>query len=208
MRRNKKWWLLAIVSLGVMIPFVAPYFTLNPSDSRVATTSTIQYLLLVTHIMFACAALLSGFFQFIDRMQINSPQVHRIVGRIYVCSVFVSGGIGLAYVFYMDNFSKAMSFLVLSLLWIFTCWKGLRAAIQRDIHEHRKWMTRNFGVTLIAVSGRLVVPLLLLSYYVLNGFSLPSGRNRMVEEVLNVNIWVGIVVNFIIIEWRILKQSR
>jgi len=207
MRRNLKWWLLVIVSLGIMIPFAAPYFTLNPSYSRVAASSTIQYVLLVTHIMFACAALLSGFFQFNDRMRINSPKAHRILGRIYVCSVFISGGIGLAYVFYIENFSKAMSFLALSLLWIFTCWKGFRAAVQRNVREHRKWMIRNFGVTLIAVSGRLVMPVLLLSYYVLNGLSLPGGREQMVEEALNVNIWVGIIVNFAIIEWRILKQN-
>ncbi|MBM7652434.1 hypothetical protein [Neobacillus cucumis] len=44
-------------------------------------------------------------------------------------------------------------------------------------------MIRSFGVTLVAVSARLMVPVLLLVYYILNGFSLPAGREKMVEEV-------------------------
>lgn len=208
MKINKKWWFLIIVSLGVMVPFVAPYLTLNPSNSRVATSSTIQYLLLITHILFACVALITGFFQFIDRIQIESPKVHRYSGKVYVMSVLISGVIGLVYVFYIKNFSKAISFLVLSLLWVFTCWKGYRAAVKGNFDDHRKWMIRNFGVTLIAVSGRLVMPLLLLAYYVLNGFSIPGGRVEMVEEALNINIWVGIVVNFMIVDWIILKSKK
>jgi hypothetical protein len=68
-------------------------------------------------------------------------------------------------------------------------------------------MIRSFGVTLVAVSGRIVVPILLLTYYTLNGFSLPAGREKMVEEVLNVNIWVGLMVNFIVVEWLILRKG-
>lgn len=46
-----------------------------------------------------------------------------------------------------------------------------------------------------------------LAYYTLNGFSLPGGREKMIEEVLNANIWVGLIVNFIIVEWIILKRD-
>jgi hypothetical protein len=69
-------------------------------------------------------------------------------------------------------------------------------------------MIRSFGLTLVAVSGRVVVPVLLLAYYTLNGFSLPGGREQMVEEVLNVNIWAGLILNFIVIEWMILKPGK
>ncbi len=60
---------------------------------------------------------------------------------------------------------------------------------------------------MVAVSGRILVPVLLLTYYVLNGFSLPGGREKMVEEVLNVNIWAGLLLNFIIVEWMIFKSN-
>ncbi|MBD0379994.1 DUF2306 domain-containing protein [Paenibacillus sedimenti] len=209
MKLSKSRWLLIIVSLGVIIPFMAPYLTFDPSMSRVPITSTsIQYPVLVGHILFAFIALVSGFFQFIDRIRIHKPIIHRYLGRIYVCSVFISGLLALVVIFYIEDFSKAISFLALSLIWLFTTWKGYRTAVRKRFDEHKKWMIRSFGMTLVAVSGRVLVPVLLFAYYTLNVFSLPGGREKMIEEVLNVNIWAGIILNFIIIEWMILKSSK
>ncbi|MFP5112532.1 DUF2306 domain-containing protein [Bacillaceae bacterium C204] len=209
MKPKKSWWVIVIISWGVIIPFMAPYLTLDPANSRVSITTTgIQFPLLIAHIITACVALLSGFFQFIDYFRIKTPNVHRYLGRVYVGSVFVSGGLALVYVPYIENFSKATSFLVLSILWLFTCWKGYRTAVRKQLADHRKWMIRSFGITLVAVSGRIVVPLLLLTYYIVNGFSLPGGREKMVEEVLNVNIWVGLMINFLVVEWGILRDRK
>jgi uncharacterized membrane protein len=183
---KKSWWILFIISLGVIIPFVVPYLTLNPANSRVSITSAgMQFPLLLAHIVTACLALLSGFFQFVEHFRIKTPKVHRFLGRVYVGSVLISGGLGLVYVSYIENFSKATSFLVLSLIWLFTCWKGYRTA----------------------VSGRIMVPFLLLTYYILNDFFLPGGREKMIEEVLNVNIWVGLIINFIVVEGVILRKG-
>lgn len=209
MNSNKKWWLLVIVSLGVMTPFVVPYLTFNPENSRIVIISpSIQFPVLVAHIVFACFALISGFLQFIERIRLYKPRIHRFLGGLYVSSIFISGLLALVLVFYAENYTKAISFLVLSLIWLYTCWKGFRAAVGKEMNEHRRWMVRSYGVTLVAVSARLLVPVLLLTYYILNGFSLPSGRAKMIEEVLNVNIWVGLILNFIIIEWRILNSGK
>lgn len=133
LKLKKSWWLLVIVSLGVIVPFAAPYLTFDPDNSRIRMTSTtIQFPLLVAHIIFACVALISGFFQFIDRIRMKNPKVHRYLGRIYVISVFISGVLALATIYYIENFSKATSFLVLSLIWLFTCWKGYRTAVRKD----------------------------------------------------------------------------
>jgi hypothetical protein len=208
MKQKRSWWILFIVSLGVMIPFMLPYLTLDPAKSRVAITSdTIQYPLLVTHIIFACIALITGFLQFIERIRIQNPKTHRLLGRAYVISVFISGLLALAVIFYVENFTKSLAFLSLAIVWLITTWNGYRSAVKRRFNQHRIWMIRSFGVTLVAVSARLLVPLLLLSYYILNGFTIPGGRVRMVEEVLNVNIWIGLLLNFIIVEWIIIKKS-
>jgi hypothetical protein len=68
-------------------------------------------------------------------------------------------------------------------------------------------MVRSVGITLVAVSARILVPVLLLAYYVLNDFTLPEGREQMVQEVLNVNIWAGLVLNIVITEWMILNNK-
>lgn len=204
---KKSWLLLFIVSMGVMIPFVLPYLTLNPAKSRVAITSiTLQYNLLVIHIIFASIALIVGFLQFNERIRLEHPKMHRYLGRVYVVSVFVSGLLALAVVFYIEKFTRDLGFFLLTLVWLVTTWKGYRSVVQRRFNEHRVWMIRSFGITLVAVSARLLVPLLLLAYYILSGLTLPGGRAQMIEEVLNINIWVGLLLNFIIIEWVILAK--
>lgn len=208
MKRKAYWWLL-VVSFAVMLPFVAPYLTLNPANSRVAIASvSVEYLALVGHIGFALIALVAGFVQFSRRIRTSRPAIHRWVGRLYVGSVFASGLLALVVVAYVENFAKAVSFLTLAFVWMFTSWKGCRAAVRRNMADHRVWMIRSFGITLVAVTARLLVPVLLLTYAALHGFSLPGGREAMVEDVLNVNIWAGLVLNFAIVEWGIVRYTR
>lgn len=207
MKLPKTWWWLFLVSLVIIVPFMFPYLTFDPTNSRITIIpGTVQYPLLVAHIVSAFIALLTGFFQFVDRIRLKKPRIHRFLGRIYVYSVFISGLLSLASIFYAENFMKATSFLILSLAWLFTCWKGYRTAINRQYEEHRKWMIRSFGITLVAVSARLLVPVLLLLYFILHGFSLPHGMETVIGEVLNVNIWAGLILNFVIVEWVILKK--
>ncbi|MEH6939590.1 DUF2306 domain-containing protein [Bacillus sp. JJ664] len=208
MKSKKSWWVLLIVSIGVMIPFIGPYLTINPTNSRIQIeSSSIQYPALILHIFFATIALLTGFLQFNARLRKEKPQLHRLVGKAYISSVLLSGLLAFVIILYIDHFAKATSFISLTIIWLFATIKGYVTARQRNFSEHRKWMIRSFGVTLVAVSGRLTVPILLLTYYLLNGFSLPGGRAQMVEEVLNVNIWVGFIINVIIIEWVILTKK-
>jgi uncharacterized membrane protein len=166
MKQKKSWWILVFVSFGIMIPFIAPYLTLDSADSRISITSaTVQYPVLVVHIVFAFIALIAGFLQFVDRIRLNRPKIHHYMGRVYVSSVFISGLLALVLVFYIEVFTKAVSFLALAVFWMFTSWKGYRAAVQKDFKEHRIWMIRSFSFTLVAVSGRLLVPVLLLTFF-------------------------------------------
>ena len=207
MYSKKSWWILIIVALGVIIPFMIPYLTFDPAGSRVAIISTtIQYPVLVAHIIFAFIALITGFLQFFEGIRQKHPKVHRYFGRIYIGSAFISGLLSFGVVFYVEDFTKAVSFLVLAFLWLFTGWKGYRSAVKRKFKDHQIWMIRSFAITLVAVTGRIVVPFLLLAYYTFHGFTLTAGREQMVAEVLNVNIWVGIVLNIVIVEWVIRKK--
>lgn len=206
-KHKKSWWILIIVSIGVMLPFMYPYLTLDPAKSRVAITSTtIQYPVLVTHIALAFIALVTGFLQFVDRIRLKNPRLHRNIGRTYVVSVFISGLLAFVLYFYDENFTKALAFLVLAIAWLFTTLKAYRKAIQRHYDEHRKWMIRSFALTLVAVSARILVPVILFSYVIFHGFTLPGGRMQMIEEALKVNIWVGLILNITIVEWIILKR--
>jgi hypothetical protein len=134
--------------------------------------------------------------------------MHRLIGKVYVGTVFVSGLLAIPLIFYAENFTKAAAFLALALVWLFTTWKGYRTARRRAFEEHRVWMIRSFGITLVAVGARLLVPVLMLAYYVLNGLAVPGGREAMIEAILNVNVWAGLVLHFVLIEWLLLKPKR
>ncbi|WJH35347.1 DUF2306 domain-containing protein [Paenibacillus sp. CC-CFT747] len=208
-RIPRRWWLLLVVSLGVMTPFAAPYLTLDPERSRVTIDSVaIQYPLLVAHVGLALAALAAGFPQFLAGLREARPRLHRITGRIYAGCVFASGILAVPLAFYEPDYTRAASFLALAAAWLFTTGHGWRTALCGDWEAHNRWMTRSFGVTLAAVSARLLVPLLLLLYLALHGFSLPGGREDMIKEVLAVNIWAGLLVNLMLVEWYVLGKRR
>ncbi|WP_258023053.1 DUF2306 domain-containing protein [Brevibacillus formosus] len=118
MKLPKIWLWLFLVSLVIIVPFMFPYLTLDPANSRITIIpGTVQYPLLVAHIVSAFIALLTGFFQFVDRIRLKNPRIHRFLGRIYVYSVFISGLLSLASIFYAEDFMKATSFLK-TYLWL------------------------------------------------------------------------------------------
>ncbi|MDI4645242.1 DUF2306 domain-containing protein [Cohnella hashimotonis] len=206
MKNGKAWWIVLFISLAVILPFAAPYFTFDPSAARVAlSSSSLQFPILVAHIITALIALLVGFVQFRETVRRSRPMLHRYAGRLYVACVGISGILAIALVFYMESFTKAVGFLTLSAVWLYATWRGYRMARSGSFDAHRRWMIRSFGITLVAVSGRIAVPFLLLLYAVIHGFSLPGGREEMVGQALNVNIWVGLVLNLIAVEWIVLK---
>ncbi|MFC3800233.1 DUF2306 domain-containing protein [Cohnella sp. GCM10012308] len=208
MKNGKAWWIVLFVSLAVILPFAAPYFTFDPSAGRVTlTASSLQFPILVAHILTALIALLAGFVQFREPIRRRRPLLHRYAGRLYVVSVGISGILAIALLFFMESFTKAVGFLALSAIWLYSTWRGYLSARSGSFAAHRIWMIRSFGITLVAVSGRIAVPFLLLLYAVMHGFSLPAGREGMVEEALNVNIWAGLVLNLIAVEWIILKPT-
>lgn len=91
----------------------------------------------------------------------------------------------------------------------FTNWKGYRTAVRGEYEEYRKWMIHSFGITLVAVGARVLVPILLLLSYLFNGLALPAGGIAyMVQEVLNVNIWAGLVLHLVVSEWIVLRSKR
>ncbi|WP_257346805.1 DUF2306 domain-containing protein [Pseudalkalibacillus decolorationis] len=146
-----------------------PYLTFDPAKSRVTITSaTIQYPALVMHIIFAFIALVTGFLQFIERIRLKSLKIHRNIGKAYVMSVLISDLLAFVVICYVEDFTKALSVLTLAVLWLFTTWKGYRKAVKKRFNEHRIWMIRSFGITLVAVSASLLVPVLLLCFVMLS----------------------------------------
>ncbi|WNR45451.1 DUF2306 domain-containing protein [Paenibacillus roseipurpureus] len=102
-----------------------------------------------------------------------------------------------------------MAFLALSLLWLITTWKGFRYAIKGQLPAHRIWMIRSYAVTLAATSARLIFPVCILLYALMHSFHLPEGGiEHMVVEILNVNVWISLLLNLLVVEWVLLRKGE
>lgn len=208
MNPKTKLYALWAVAAGVGLFAAAPYASLNPNASRVELHPSFPpfYALLTVHIASALVALLIGPLQGLERLRGRYPTMHRFMGRVYAVSIAVSALISLVLAFHIESFTKALAFLVLSLLWLFTCWRGVAAARSKQFQAHRLWMMRSYAITCVAVTARLLVPACLLVYAAMHGFTLTGGREYVVAQILEVNIWVGLVVNLAVAEWVIARN--
>lgn len=204
------WKIIVAVTLGAAGFAVFPYVLLDPGQSRVPIDDSfnLHYPLLLVHIIVSLFALLTGWLQFLPRLRAERPIVHRLVGRFYLSCIAVGSVSGVIVGMYTDSYVRQMAFLTLAALWLFTGWKGYRSARTKQFEDHRQWMIRNYSLTLVAASARLLTPLCILVYLATHRNEPFQGVQPILEHVLEVNIWVGLAFNFIISEWMLIGRSR
>jgi uncharacterized membrane protein len=209
MKRLSRWRLLVVISILVGAFAVFPYLGLDPAKSRIKLDPALalQFPLLLVHIFTAFLALLIGPLQFWESFRLKYARFHRLIGIVYLGCLGVSATTGVVITAYEESFTKQLAFLTLTMLWLVTGWKGFAAIRRRDVRAHRIWMMRNYAVTLVAITARVIVPLCMLLYLALRGFSVSEGVPRIVEDVLQVNIWLGIVLNLMVAEWVIGRKK-
>jgi uncharacterized membrane protein len=143
-----------------------------------------------THIFASSVALLLGPWQFSARLRQHHTQLHRWLGRTYLTlGVLVGGSAGL----YMAQFAYGggvarAGFTLLAWAWLLTGIMAYRAIRNKDIQHHRRWMLRNFALTLAAVTLRIYLPLSMVS-------GLPFDVSYPIIA------WLCWVPNVVIIEW-------
>lgn len=117
------------------------------------------------HILLGGVALLTGWPQFIEQWRKKYLNVHRLLGRIYIISVFISGGAGLYIALYATGgISSILGFFTLAVLWLLFTIMAYITIKQKKIKFHQAWMIRSFALTLAAVTLRLWLPLFLFGF--------------------------------------------
>ncbi|WP_409346740.1 DUF2306 domain-containing protein [Paenibacillus sp. MBLB4367] len=199
-----------MLTLGAAGFAVAPYVLFDPGQSRVSLNASfnLHYPLLLVHIFASLFALLVGWLQFLPGLRTGRPYVHRMVGRFYLGFVAIGSATGLVVGMYTSSYNRQMAFLILVALWGITGWKGYWTARQKRFEAHGVWMTRNYAVTLVAASARIVTPICILIYLAGHRDMPFQGVEPILKQVLEVNIWVGLVVNVVIAEWMIGNRYR
>ena len=108
--------------------------------------------LLIPHTLAGIFALLLGPINFSSRIRQHHLQLHRVLGRIYVVSVFVGSFTGIALAWGRPGLPGTS---MQAATWIVCTTAAFLTARNRQIAAHRQWMARSYAVTFTFVSSRV-----------------------------------------------------
>ena len=154
---------LLFAFIGVLLVDVLIHsegFLIDMKDPEWVHISSFKWWLLPHGLAGACAILL-GPMQFSDRLRKRFTKLHRIVGRLYVGSVFIAAPLG-AYIQYVDErLGGSRSFTIETViqggLWMLTTGIAFALILKGKVQQHRQWMTRSFGTgPLIFIEARVL----------------------------------------------------
>ena len=164
--RSPFWILFGFFAILVGIyPFL--YFVVDLSQGFLSgkspdvITNSVWQAFFNLHIIFGGLSLLIGWTQFIKRLRKKRIRLHRILGKIYVISVLLSG-IGGAYLalFATGGLISSFGFGGLAVAWLTTTYLAYTSIRKKKVDAHQKWMTLSYALTFAAVTLRLWLPLL------------------------------------------------
>lgn len=199
----------ATVVLVVAIVFGAvlmyPYLGLSIDDSRIEVQGELHYAALVAHIFTAAIALILGPLQFLPQIR-RQRGTHRAIGRTYLLAgVLPSALIGLPVALWSGRPITQIGLTVASVLWILTAILAFRAARRRDFVAHGAWMMRNYALTFLAVTARVLVPVLLVAQALLTGSEADTVR-ELAPDMIPVGQTLGWIVNLVVAEVLIRRR--
>lgn len=155
--------LMAVLSVGVALYAWIAYGAL-PLGSLVHPQMRLSFqahsVAVYAHVFGAAMALAVGPWQFSSRLRARRPGLHRWLGRIYLGVGVLIGGLAGLYlsVHAYGGLPGKLGFAALALLWLFTGVRAFQAIRHGDIQSHRRWMVRNFALSLAAVTLRIWLP--------------------------------------------------
>lgn len=163
----------------------------------------VQYGVLVAHIFTAAVALVLGPLPFHSKVRAR-PALHRTLGRVYLIGgVLPSAVAAVPVALWSGHRLTQLSLTTAAVLWLITGGSAYRAARRRHFAAHRAWMMRNYALTFLAVTSRLLTPLLLVAQIPFSGGS--DVRDR-VPELIPVGQTLGWIVNLIVAELLIRRM--
>jgi uncharacterized membrane protein len=191
------WAAMGAMTLSVILYSEVP---LLRQAKEQAYLSTIP-LLIVPHVLAGITALLSGPLQFSSRLRRSNPKFHRVLGRIYVISVFIAAPLAII----MSNHRhdpRAVHFVAANIIqagtWVITTAAAFLAARNRYFQQHREWMIRSYAVTFTFVGTRVLQPIPFWNRHGEAGFAM---------EIVVIT-FLAILIPDIAFHWRELTRRR
>jgi len=108
---------------------------------------------LIPHTISGFVALLAGPVQFSSRLRQDYLKLHRVLGLMYVISVFIGAYTGIALAAGRPGLPGTS---MQAAAWMVCTTTAFITARNRQIVQHRQWMARSYAVTFTFVSSRML----------------------------------------------------
>lgn len=155
------WLLLGIASVEFLM---AAYGKYRHLDSAAYGMFMTRRGWLWMHLAGGLTTVLLGPVQFFTQWRRRQPRLHRLTGRVYLAGMLVAatGAAGLIATS-PAPFAIRLAFSATALAWLTTALTGLVAILRGAVDRHRRWMIRNYAVTLAPIFFRLSLPVAIAS---------------------------------------------
>ncbi|HZD75736.1 MAG TPA: DUF2306 domain-containing protein [Acidobacteriaceae bacterium] len=147
------WISLGLTALFVFITSEVLLFTDYPMYHAYRLQVIADRHLLIPHTLCGVIALLAGPIQFSSRLRQRHLKFHRVLGRVYVISVFIGAATGVALATGRPGFPGTS---MQAAAWVVCTTAAFLTARNRQILQHRQWMARSYAVTFTFVSSRVL----------------------------------------------------
>ena len=210
--RRQYWVLLfAIYCLGFAIYGADPYVTFNRTEARIFPTRVEwQYPLIVAHVFTGVVTVSLAWVQVWPWLRSHHPRVHRALGRVYLLAGAVPAALLAIPAAILDTGGQSIrvALLTIAFLWLATSILGGRAALQRRLGDHRRWMLRNVALATVVITARpyTFANLFFMHWVSPHSYSL-TGRDS-VTQMLSMGLWGSLALHLVIVEWFILAPRR
>ncbi|MGO9641072.1 MAG: DUF2306 domain-containing protein [Candidatus Acidiferrales bacterium] len=151
------WVVFGLMTLFVLV--TRDRTLLNPHSFLRQRYAPIPWLMLA-HGIPGALALFLGVFQFSSRLRQRFPQVHRVMGRVYVGSVAISAPLALAVSNFLHTPTLFMASVIQAVGWVTATATALYCIRTGRIQQHREWMMRSypFAAAFIVVRTIQAIP--------------------------------------------------
>jgi uncharacterized membrane protein len=148
------WYALGLAGISVLYYTDYPIIA-HPHDPY-AQKLVVDRFLLIPHAFFGILATTLGPFQFSTRFRQRHLSLHRLMGKVYIISIFITAPMAL--ILGQRGFTFPMRFMgaVQPVLWFACTLAAFLTARNRHITVHRQWMIRSYAFTLNFIFGRFL----------------------------------------------------
>ncbi|MBL8817081.1 MAG: DUF2306 domain-containing protein [Planctomyces sp.] len=164
------WILFAVLCMSIGIYPILYLITddrigLLRSKSDVVLNSGLWRLGFYVHIVCGGLALSVGWSQFVKSWRTQYLRLHRILGKLYVLMVFMSGVAAVCIApLSSTGWVASLGFGSLGVVWLYFTLRAYQSVRTRDFRSHEYQMIYSYSACLSAVTLRLWLPLLLVAF--------------------------------------------